>query len=102
MENSNLKDRPVNCLNLSNQQLWSDVIVAPFLFSKHMFASITPPIIEEVIIMFIIGNVITLIFEIFMFILLWIGLIGFIVHGDKPKWFTVIFDLFFKIEDSGD
>lgn len=47
-------------------------------------------------------NAIVVIFEIFGFGLLWIGLIGFIVHGNKPTWFNVIFDLFFGIEDGDD
>ena len=52
--------------------------------------------------MWTICNAIVIIFEIFGFGLLWIGLIGFIVHGRKPKWFNVIFDLFFKIEEDED
>lgn len=47
-------------------------------------------------------NVIVVIFELFGFSLLWIGLIGFAVHGRKPRWFNVIFDLFFGMEDGDD
>lgn len=47
-------------------------------------------------------SLITFIFEFFGLSLLWIGLIGFIVHGNKPRWFNVIFDLFFGIEDGDD
>lgn len=47
-------------------------------------------------------NAIVVIFELFGFSLLWIGLIGFAVHGHKPKWFNVIFDLFFGMEDGDD
>lgn len=47
-------------------------------------------------------NAIVVIFELFAFSLLWIGAIGFIVHGCKPKWFNVIFDLFFGMDDGDD
>lgn len=48
-------------------------------------------------------NAIVIIFELFGFSLLWIGAIGFIVHGRKPKLFNVIFDLFFSMDmDDGD
>lgn len=44
-------------------------------------------------------NLITVIFELFGFCLIWIGLIGFTVHGEKPKVFEIIFDTFFGIDD---
>lgn len=44
-------------------------------------------------------NLITILFELFGFCLLWIGLIGFAVHGKKPKIFDVIFNTFFRIEE---
>lgn len=47
-------------------------------------------------------HAIVIIFELIGFGLLWIGLTGFIVHGRKPKWFNVIFDLFFGIYDGDD
>lgn len=49
--------------------------------------------------MYNICQLITVIFEIIGFGLLWIGLIGFTVHGKQPKIFKTIFNLFFGIED---
>lgn len=47
-------------------------------------------------------NLITIIFEILGFCLIWIGLIGYTVHGKKPKVFDVIFDTFFGIKEEED
>ena len=42
---------------------------------------------------------IVVIFELFMIAVLIVALIGAVVHGNTPKWFQKIFDLFFGIED---
>ena len=49
--------------------------------------------------MYNICHLITVIFEIIGIGLIWIGLIGLIVHGKQPKIFKTIFNLFFGIED---
>ena len=49
--------------------------------------------------MWTICELITVIFEIIGIGLIWIGLIGFTVHGKQPRIFNTIFNLFFRIED---
>lgn len=44
-------------------------------------------------------KMIIVIFELIGFGLIWIGLIGFIVHCKKPRIFNTICNLFFGIED---
>lgn len=66
-----------------------------------MFAYITIRLIEEKGgNMWNICKMITVIFELIGFGLIWIGLIGFTVHCKKPRIFNTIFNLFFGIEDN--